>query len=265
MKKRLLIFTACVGLLLMLTFGGVASYRNNLFGLQDMLLRSTANFTRRDAISLAGIQGSPEFLAAREWLEFTAAYDLDGAQLQQAGNDSPQVDARFELYFVYTQEMADELDEIIMRHSLQLHSSVETLHSLEQLYGRLGGDLLPETYVMMGGYIYESNSFLIDGFAYLGEHRGVSFQFMHARRGFFSEVLLYIGDAESYETWHINAGGQPLLLALGPETALVVADTGQAFVTINVLAGQSDREYGIALSKADLEAFARGFDFSALQ
>ena len=256
MKKRLPLVALALGCLAVLALGGFAGYRANLFGLRELLPGRTPRIT------LAGLAGSPEFLAAREWLEFTAEHDMDGALLAQVGEGSTGLDPRFDLYMVYTQEMANKLDEITARHGLALHTSVESLHGGELLEARLGGALLPDGYEMFSGYIYPSNSFFLEGYAYFGEGRGVSFQLMNARRGYFSEVVLHIGDAEQFDSWRFTAGRQPLLLALGPQKSLVLADTGRSFVTINVLGGSACEH---AVTRADLEAFAEGFDFALLR
>jgi hypothetical protein len=246
----------------------------NLFGLQDLLLGATVDRDEpgMQGISLAGVQGSPEFTASREWLEFTANYDQDGALLAQVGNAPAGLDTRFDLYHVYTQDMANKLDEIVTRHNLRLHREIDMLEQEEQLNIRLGGVLLPNGYEMLGGYIYEDNSFHFDGYASLPSGRGFSFQLMCARKGSFNEVMLNIGNAALYDHWtFIPPYSVPMLLALGPDKSLVVADTGAAFVTINVLtgSGQGDAEHFFEgedfITREELEAFAQGFNFEILR
>jgi len=254
MKKRLLVFAVALGLLTALALGGFASYRANWFGLQATRMGSDPGAYD---ISLAGIQGSAEYMATREWMEFTAYYDRDGALLEQAGNSRAGLDPKYGLYLVYTREMADKLDEITAKYGLKLHTSGENMHSEELLNSRLNGVLLPATYEMLGGYIYENNSFAFDGYAYLENGTGLTFQFMNARKGTFSSAMLRIGDAAHYKTWRFAApGGTPLLLALSPSKSLVIADTGRAFVTINVLD---------SVTRADLELFAQGINFDLLR
>jgi len=270
MKKKLFVFAAALALLSALALGVFASYRANIFGLQQLMIGGRLDAD--GAISLAGIQNSPEYTAAREWLEFIAAYDPDGALFEQASNNPAELDPKYGLYLVFTQEMADKLDEITEKYGLNLHSSLEALPSEALLNSRLNGVVLPAAYELLGGYIYENNSFAFDGYAYLENGTGLSFQFMNARKGTFSDVMLHIGDAARYETWGFSApGGMPLLLALGPAKSLVIADTGRSFVTINVLSGSGESddtqflEGADFITQADLELFARGINFDLLR
>jgi hypothetical protein len=54
----------------------------------------------RDVISLQGISGSPNFLAAREWFEFEQGYDPDHSLLEEADNNPITVSSDYDSYFV---------------------------------------------------------------------------------------------------------------------------------------------------------------------
>ena len=80
----------------------------------------------------------------------------------------------------------------------------------------------------------------------------------------FHEVVLSVADFEDYEQWNYTAtDGKEMLLALGPEKALIFAQTGDWFFAVtgmdtvagNVLDGE------ITMSKEVLETIANAFDF----
>ena len=77
-----------------------------------------------DMISLSGYMNTPEGRATAEWQEFLNSYDQDGAILNEIGNDPTGLDERYDLYLVYTREMADKLDEIVEKYGLKLHTEL---------------------------------------------------------------------------------------------------------------------------------------------
>ena len=78
----------------------------------------------------------------------------------------------------------------------------------------------------------------------------------------FDDVFLNVGDIETYRQWEYTTwNGMQALLALSSEKALVIADNGTAFITINILnpvIGDAEQ----MMTKEALEAFADTFDFS---
>ena len=72
-------------------------------------------------ISLQGFSDTPEFLAAKEWSDFEDSYDKDGKILDKVGNKATKWDDKYGAYCVYSQEMADKIDEIVSKYKLTLH------------------------------------------------------------------------------------------------------------------------------------------------
>ena len=197
-KPRVFALVLAAALVLALAVSAAAIYRGHL---QDLVLQSpetpalegtdtptpeSRNYdplrSDYEMISVQGYAGSPEYQAALAWAEFQHSYDRDGAELQRVGNAPTGFEEkyRFNGYHVYTQEMADRLDEI----------------------------------------------------------------------------------AAQYEQWEYQtACGETVLLALGPEKALILADLAQSFVTVNILAGTRTPD---PFTNAQLEALADRIDFSLL-
>ncbi len=282
-KKRLAVLVAAITLLLAFS---VTAYAMNIFGLKDLMLNDSANdmyhtpmlnpgeegYIDMDTptpppmqlISLQGYSDSTEYQAVAEWAEFLSGYDKDGAILKKIGNGPTGLDEKYNLYLVYSQEMADKLEEIIAKYKLSLHSTLTIMESPEAFYEQAGaGQFLSSAHISPSAYIYEDGTFHIDGMAIIN-NIPINYQMMNCVKGSFTDVLLNITDASQYTEWtYQTASGITVSLSLGPDKALVIADLGSSFLTVNILAGSQE---GIAtLTAADVEAFANTIDLAALK
>jgi len=145
---------ACFCLILLLAVLPVVAIAANWFGLRDLLIPeapwdppaqkeehsgnaqsvSGNGMPEQDdeeankCIGLSGYQGSPEAQALAEWMAFLSAYDTDHAILEEIGNGPADIDEnRYGLYYVYTQDMADKLEEIIQKYGLKLHTDINVV------------------------------------------------------------------------------------------------------------------------------------------
>lgn len=259
----------------------LTAYATDFFGLRDLLLpqheiklpadTDSPNGQEQqvesvDVILLVGYSDTPEAKAAAEWQAFLAGYD-DGGALEQIGNSPTGFEEMYGLYLVYTQEMADKLDEITAKYRLNLHSSM-LIVSKDELLGQAGGDFCGENSFGVA-YLYEDGTFGFDGAIELEDYGLLDYQFLRAVRGSFTDTLLNIGDANDYTEWrYTTRSGVPVTLALAGYKALVIVDLPDSFVTINVLAGTETPESDIfsngSLTAETLERFADSFDFSVL-
>lgn len=277
--KKLVGIAAAVALLASLC---LTAYAVNLFGLRDVLLPQKqevklpleAGETEQekqmvDAISLAGFASTPESQATAEWQAFLSTYDVDGAVLDSVGNDVFAPGTSYVYYQVYSQEMADKLDEITAKYDLKLHTDMlDDLFTDEALCDQVGGDFLGENRTA-GSYMYEDGTFKFDGELDLEAYGHLDYQFQRCVRGSFTDVLLTLGDINIYTEWvYTTSSGVPAVLAIAPHKALVIVDLPDCFVTINVLAGTDTSADDIFSSGAftveDLERFADSFDLSIL-
>lgn len=221
-----------------------------------------------DLISLQGFADCNESKAVREWTEFSDNYDQDGTLLTQVGNGPTGLDERYSLYLVYTQEMADKLDEIVGKYNLNLHSSIIILNSQEELIEKAGnGNFLGTANKTGGAYMYEDGTFHYDGSAAF-DGLLIDYQFMNCKKGSFTDVILNIGNINDYQEWSYKTDcGITVRLAMSPYKSLVIADMDSSFITINVLAGT---EHGFLddagkITASDLELFANSFDYTLLK
>ncbi len=270
-KPRVAALLLAAALMLALAVGAAAIYRGQL---QDLVLRGEEKLAAeaadetpqsqsydplkadRDMISLQGYAGSPEYQAALEWAEFRHSYDRDGAELRKVGNRPTGFEEKYSFngYQVYTQAMADRLDEIAARHGLALHAGGMQGADAPELEARFGDFLSANNW---GGYFYEDGTFQCDCAS-----GGVDFQLRRCVKGTLDTVLLNVTDAEQYEQWEYEtACGVPVLLALGPDKALILADLERSFVVVNVLGGTQSPA---PVTAEWLQSLADGIDFSLL-
>jgi hypothetical protein len=267
-------------LVLLTALGTAAAVATDLFGLRQALLPQkeqviipldpdTGGQTTEtvDVLSLSGFQDSPESQALAEWRAWLEGYDTDGALLAQVGNGATGLDAQYDLYLVYTQEMADKLDEIVAKYDLKLHSyMVDDVMDGADLEARVGGAFLGDNQAY-SAYLYEDGTFHFDGDLALPGYGTLDYQFTRTVRGTFNDVLLNVGDASQYEEWTYATGGVTVTLALGPSKGLVLLNLPDSFVTLNVLAGSESYDAVFSsgpITRETLEALADSFDFSVL-
>ena len=275
--KRFLMLAAVVCVLAALSAAAVAT---GFFGLREALLPEKGSvyatdgngivipgeYEQKDFVSLSGYQDTPESKALAEWQAFLEDYDKDGSIISAIGNDPTGFEDRYGLYLVYTQEMADRLEEIVEKYHLRLHSRIEDV--FPETWPVAVGDFFEEHVTPYSGYIYEDGTFRFDGDAVFEDYGRIDYQFSRSVRGTFNDVALNIGNVEDFQEWdYQTAKGTSVTLGLGRRNrSILIADLGDSFVLVNVLTGEEgdDTFSSGPIGKAELEALADSFDFSAL-
>lgn len=276
--RRLAVLAAVIGLLALLSAAAVAT---DFFGLRRVLLPQKGTVgtvdtqgvlipgetEQVDVISLSGFQNTPESRALAEWQAFLESYDPDGSIIAAVGNSPTGFEERYGLYLVYTQEMADQLDEIAEKYGLKLHTMMEIV--LPEQWEEAVGSFLREGNTAYSGYIYEDGTFAYDGAAYIPGYGTADYQFRRSVNGTLHDVILNITDVSQYADWvYETACGQVVTLALSESKALILADMGDSFIAVNVLAGTETPADDVfssgPLSRRDLKVLADLFDFTAL-
>ncbi len=228
-------------LVLVLAFG-TAAYATGLFGLRSAVLYHKL-YGDTDVLSLQGLADSPEGMANARWQSFCTNYDPEGAILATIGNGSTGLEPRYDAYPCYTREMADALDAIAEEYGLQLLTPPTLYGSSDSLPPRIA-DVLPAScdaygHVFDGGYAYDCGSFMAEGTFTFRDGRWpypTSYQLICNERGYLSVSYLSIGNADEYTQWEYEtACGMPVMLAMGPDKALIIADLPEAFLVVNVL------------------------------
>lgn len=276
LPQRVIIIAAVISLL---TAVSAAAFAVRWYELRDLELTDEITVQLPDGskvtervvtgtISLQGFGEMPEKLAVEEWHKFLGSYDYFSV-LEELDNAPTGFEEKYGYYQVYTQEMADKLEEIAAKYGLKLHTGmIDDLYTDEALCDQVGGDFLGENRAY-STYMYEDGTFKFDGETDLEGYGPLDYQFQRCVHGSLTDVILNIGDVDTYTEWSYTAkNGVAVTLALAEHKALVIADLSDSFVTINVLAGTETPASGIfssgPLSAADLERFADSFDFSVL-
>lgn len=267
--RRLWLLAAAVALLAVLSAGAVAA---NLLGVQDLLLPQQPSepvtgesgvslpspSPQENWLSLSGWIDTPESQGLAEWNDFLASYDPDGAILRVVGNYMDERLSPYICYGVYTQDMADKLEEIAATYNLTLHTTKHVVEDQNEWLSLLGDFLGDNT--AYSGEIYEDGTFHYSGYLVTSRGKELDYQFSRSVKGTLNDVYLNVGNLSSYEEWHFRtAGGQEVTLDLGPDKGLILADLEDSFILINVLMGT---EQGV--SRQDLEELADSFDLSLL-
>lgn len=260
---------ACiVGLILLLALP-IAAIAANWFGLRDLLLPVKPHIPPlkyetplKDFIGLSGFQESAEAQALGEWREFLDEYDPDQKIIGEIGNAWTGFEEKYGQYNVYTQEMADKLEEIVQKYNLKLHTEMIVIDNNE-LADYVGGEFLGKDIDISDGlpYLYENGTLNFEGDAMYGESGSISFQCRRSVKGTFDEVVLHIGNIDEYQEFqYISACGEPVILALSAGKSLIFADFDQCFILLNILEGS---ETGI--TEEILKEIADEFDFTVLK
>lgn len=211
-----------------------------------------------DVLSLQGYNDAPESLALEEWERYVESCPPCTVNVTGFERD-------YSCYSVWSQEMADTLEGICAKYGLKLHTRMEIL-DYGELAEAVGGDFHLGNFMEYAGYMYEDGSFHEDDEFVDPEGHLLTFQLTRNVKGSLTDVMLFIGDADTYEQWQYECQGYTLTLALSPEKSLVIADLGDAVVSLNVLSGSVSTWYegDKPVDKAKLEQLCDAFDWSLL-
>ena len=270
--KRIWLIAAIITTLAILA--GCVAYVLNL---QDLVLfeRTYENWETGEAepkavISLQGPAGSKAYLAAQEWLEWKATYDPE-RKLYSQGACAAFPEA-YQPYSIYTQEMKDKLDEICDKYDIELmgrpYYDTDNAYVLEAL--QIGGICRTDSPVQTEEhirYIYRNGSFAanctITPYEALWPEP-LLVEYTCYNQDAFHEVVLSIADFEAYEQWnYTTTDGKEVLLALGPDKALIFAQNGDWFFAVTQIATKAGNvlDGEITMGKEVLETVANAFDF----
>ncbi len=252
--------------LCLLTVFATAVFAANLFGLRDLLI-NTGDPEIESEISLSGYTDSREYMAASEWLAFVKSYDPDGTILEQVIQDGSDVsiDDRYMHYNVYTQEMADRLDEIAAKYGLSLYGGMmpEGVDAIAaEIVVNDREEFSDKAYnTVITGYMYDCGTFQYDGIFNPAYGRlSVDYQLRRSVKGVFDTVILNIGDIDDYQEQVITTdSGLELAAAVSEYKSVLIAESDSCFVCINVMGGT-----GMGITFDDLKDLANTFDFSVI-
>lgn len=253
--KHVWLIAAAVALMLLLVGCGVLY----VLRLQDMKIGeepisqalpsdSPSESTTLDVISLQGIQGSPTYLAAQEWLSYTQGYT-------SSGGDYWESDPEYWAYSVQSQEMVDKLNAICEKYGLKIigkpwHEQINCMPFL----ALLGVDSLlkPDaeaTLSIPAGRFFPGGSFTIYGTLTLS---GAEYPFTYhcVKKDVFYDVFGYLEPSSVSQQNYTTADGVNVLLLKSSSSGMILVDRENQFLTLGI-----DGD-------APLEQIAECFDFT---
>lgn len=219
-------------------------------------------FPEREFISLQGYADSPEFQATGEWLEFEDGYDRDFSivtafdeEVKRTGVDP--FEEKYGAYLIYSQEMADKVDEITAKYNLQLHKNLSDCDT--DIVREKFGNVFSEE-VFGAGYMYDDGTFQLDG-----TYKNIEFQIRRCMRGYFDTVYLNVGNIDNYEQWtYVTKDGYTVYLGSRSDGHAVISiDLEDSFVSMSIMPWDSDLNQVIH-TREELEDLVDQIDFSLL-
>lgn len=272
--KRLWLIAAIIALMVLL-MGCALVY----FSLQDKVLNApdptagACSEETRAAVALFGYEGNPVFTAAKEWYAYTKSYDPERALYPTEDAQLTFPGCYMEIYDCYTQEMADKAQAIAAENSLRMLSGLALVQreDVEIFLNGLGLTGLHhadrDASVRYGsGYFHPEGNFnLIVDVTLTGENAawnyGTFATYHYARKDCFDPDYALVDLAQCDQWNYETADGTDLLIAMGAESALLFAETEDAYITVTLTTSPySDTNPNP--TRSALEQLAEVYDFT---
>ena len=109
----------------------------------------------QEVFTLAGLEGTPTYLASKEWYDFKQTYDPDYKILDSVKGNYPDFPAEYGVYGLYSQQMKDQLDLILQKHSLKPMGARLEFRTLRNMLAALGIEKIQtvENQVTVNGHV----------------------------------------------------------------------------------------------------------------
>ena len=230
----------------------------------------------KDVLSLQGIAGSPEYMAAQEWYSFEQSYDSFSKLLNEADANPIDVPAEYDAYFVYTQEMIDKVDEIAEKYNLELAGPIAMAEEFQMdiFFDALGIEGLHQKNAQaiveyLDAYFYSCGNFKTEFCVTLtGDEAEWKHEILASMRycgkGYLDTVFVYISNIDDYEQWtYTMADGNEVLIIMGDDAARIFYDGEAAFVSAGFRTTYEDENGNISrMTKRDVELTADSLTFT---
>lgn len=229
----------------------------------------------RDIITLYGHSGDAIQLALKEWYEFLATYDPDGA-LMDNNPDHVEIPNRYEYtYSCYTPDMAAKVEEIAAKYNLKLLEEWIPFQQWQSdiFFEETGVQsfLLPDCGAQIShvtGMLYPPYNFDM-GFKLTGDtlNKPIWGSIEYARKDYLPGANPGGIDLSNYEQWdHTAPDGTQLLLALGSKgSGYIIAEVEDAMLIVFLEGNFSGSDYPKKeeiMTRQQLETVADLFDYT---
>lgn len=236
----------------------------------------------RDVLTFSGTNGTPGYLATKEWYAFYEQYDPDGAKKPANGKEDLSIPENYRYtYYCYTPEMADRLTEIADKYDVKL---LDTFFSSqrdtwkEALDGLgLKGLVHDGVEAEYGACIFypplnfEFNMELALSDFDASQNLGIHYvTYCYHRKDYIPGYGRLSLNLEEYQQWDYTAkDGTSLLLAMNPDdgVAFIVAEQKSAYIVVEFrISTRTFKIEGVdrghTLTKEFVEKIADFFDYT---
>lgn len=184
----------------------------------------------QQVLTLAGLEGSANYQAAQEWFAFKQNYDPDYAVYYAAKEGGfPEFPEAYAAYNIYSQEMADKLDEIAEKYDLKLLGAPVEARSTNLLREAVGLEsvLMPGSGVTMGlGGItyYKGGSFTMAFSMRMPEGEemwpyDIMGNLYCSSKAYFNTNYAALKDTDDWREWnYTTASGEDVLIVRSPSS-----------------------------------------------
>ena len=259
--RRPLLIAALVALLLLLVGCAVVYVLRSqdfIIGQRDSLQDVFDEYHRevtatvpvsQQVLTFSGLQGSPSYQAAKEWYEYLQTYDTDGIIQKQAFQTDLEAlfPDTYPAYGVYSQEMADKLNELAGKYSLKLLGAPVEFESMSGFTKVLGIDHIllsnSEASVFLdGGDCYSQGNFVLYMDLNLPKEtwpNSVHTALQYFRKDCLSTDVEYLNENEDWKEWTYTtaSGATVLILRAAQGRAYLFCDCGDATMSVDFEAG----------------------------
>lgn len=250
----MLLLTGCAALVVYLRMENLklGTYSFPTSAVQESETVTASTLPELDVLSLQGVTGSPQYLAGKEWFDFTQSYEPQ----PQVGWDSPP---DYWAYSVLDQTMVDKLDEICAKYDLKVigkpwheDGDFSYLLNLAGIESLVKADCEAEVHIPQGR-VFPGGSFTAYGnLTPPGGANQIWLTYQLVKKDVFYDVFGYVDADNVTQRNYTTSDGVDVLLLEGGQSGMILADREDCFVNLSL-----DQ-----LGETSLETIAEWFDFT---
>ena len=233
----------------------------------------------QQTLTLAGLKGTPGYLAAQEWYDYLEEYNAKPENQEDMTGDRPEFPAEYDIYNLRTQEMKDALDKILHKYDLKPAGAEMPFRTPAQLLRALDMENVlragsgAEMRVLNANY-YESGNLdfefdiTIPGEGEIPPEETWGGLYYRKKDCLIPDVAK-LRDKDSWREWnYTTASGSNVLIARSPDAwdAWIFCDMVDCTASLRVEAIKEyysdDSVREVELSDRQLELLADAIDFS---
>lgn len=205
----------------------------------------------QEVFSLAGLEGTPAYLASKEWYEFKQNYDPDYKILDTVKGNYPVFSAEYDAYGLYSQEMKEQLDLILQKHRLKPMGARLEFRTLRNMLAALEIEKIQTvenqvTINVASGGCYENGNFSLSldfKFPEADENElGATWGMLRWNRAdCFSDDLFAIEQTGDWKEWNYTTeSGDDVLIIRSPSDwrGWIICKHGDGIMSLQVEARQ---------------------------